>query len=74
MLSQSTVTRAPQARQARANCENLNYMTLESQARLSGDILKNSLSHYSDILVRSLVYSGCSRPEDDGNVVIMDGV
>ena len=65
---------APHTRQARVSGENLNYVTLAPQARPSGEILNYLLSHYSDILVRSLVYSGCSRPEDDGNVVIMDGV
>ena len=41
---------APQARQARVSDENLNYVTLVPQARPSGEILNNSLSHYSDIL------------------------
>ena len=39
MLSHSNATLAPQARQARASGENLNYMTLAPQARQSGDIL-----------------------------------
>ena len=38
-------TLAPQARQARAGGENLNYATLALQARPSGEILYYSLSH-----------------------------
>ena len=51
-------TLAPQASQARASGENLEYMTLASkarQARPSSEILDYSVSPYSDILVRSLV-------------------
>ena len=43
-------TLVPQARQARASDENLNYTTLAPQARPSGKILNYLLSHYSDIL------------------------
>ena len=39
LLSHPNATIAPQARQARASGENLNYMTLAPQARLSGEIL-----------------------------------
>ena len=52
------MTQVPQARQARASGENLNCMTLAKQARQvkqSGEILNYSMSHESDILVRSLV-------------------
>ena len=35
LLSHTNVTLAPQARQARVSDENLNYMTLASQARRS---------------------------------------
>ena len=49
-LSHPNATLAPQARQARASGENLNYMTLAPQARLSSEILNYSLSCYSDIL------------------------
>ena len=48
------MTLAPQARQARASDENLNYVTLAPQARPSGEILNYLLSRKSDILVRSL--------------------
>ena len=47
LLSQPNATLAPQARQARASGENLNYVTLAPQARKagpSGDILNYSLS------------------------------
>ena len=37
-LSQPNATPAPQARQARASGENLNYETLAPQARPSGEI------------------------------------
>ena len=37
-LSHPNATLAPQARQAKASSENLNYMTLAPQARLSGEI------------------------------------
>ena len=50
LLSQPNVTPAPQVRQARASCENLNYVTLAPQARPGDEILNYSLSHYSDIL------------------------
>ena len=43
-LSHSNATLAPQARQARASGENLNYVTLVPQARPSGEILKYLLS------------------------------
>ena len=49
-LSHPNATLAPQARQARASGENLNYVTLAPQARPSGEILNYWLSHYSDIL------------------------
>ena len=49
-MSHPNATLAPQAMQARASGENLNYMTLAPQARPSGEILKYLLSHYSDIL------------------------
>ena len=45
LLSHSNATLVPQARQARASGENLNYMTLAPQARQdrqSGDILNYS--------------------------------
>ena len=57
LLSHSNTTLAPQARQAKASGENLNYMTLVPQPRPatpSREILNYSLSRYSDILVRSL--------------------
>ena len=38
-------TLAPQAKQARASGENLNYMTLAPQARPSGEMMNYSLSH-----------------------------
>ena len=53
LLSHPNATLAPQARQARASSENLNYMTLAPKARQvkpSGDILNYLLSRYSDIL------------------------
>ena len=49
LLSHSNATLVPQARQARASGENLNYVTLAPQARPSGEILNYSLSHKSDI-------------------------
>ena len=49
-LSHLNATLAPQARQARASGENLNYMTLAPQVRPSGEILNYLLSHHSDIL------------------------
>ena len=39
LLSHPNATRAPQARQARASGENLNYMTLAPQAR-QGQVVK----------------------------------
>ena len=57
LLSHPNAMLAPQAMQARASGENLNYMTLAPQARQarpSGEILNYLLSCYSDILVRSL--------------------
>ena len=59
MLSHPKATLAPQATQAGASGENLNYVTLAPQARQarpSDEILNYSLSHYSDILVTSLCY------------------
>ena len=50
-LSHPNATRMPQARQARASGENLNYVTLAPQARPSGKILNYLLSHWSDILL-----------------------
>ena len=53
LLSHPNETLAPQARQAMASGENLNYLTLAPQARQvrsSGEILNYSLSRYSDIL------------------------
>ena len=44
LLSQPNATLAPQARQARASGENLNYVTLAPQARTSGEILNYLLS------------------------------
>ena len=47
LLSQPNVTPAPQVRQARASCENLNYVTRASQARQaspSSEILNYSLA------------------------------
>ena len=47
LLSHPNSTIAPQARQARASGENLNFVTLAPkarQARLSGEILNYSLS------------------------------
>ena len=52
-LSRHIATLAPQTRQARAGCENLNYETLAPharQARPSGEILNYLLSRQSDIL------------------------
>ena len=43
-LSHPNATLAPQARQARASGENLNYVTPAPQARPSGEILNYSLS------------------------------
>ena len=57
LLSHPNATLAPQARQARASGENLNYVTLVPQARPSGEIFDYLLSHKSDILVTSLVES-----------------
>ena len=57
-LNPPNATLAPQARQARASGENLNYVTLAPQARqarLSVEILNCLLSCKSDILVRSLI-------------------
>ena len=45
LLSHPNATLVPQARQARASGENLNYVTLAPQARPSGKILNYSLSH-----------------------------
>ena len=48
LLSHPNATLAPQARQAKASSENLNYMTLAPQgrqARPSGEILNYLLSH-----------------------------
>ena len=53
MPSHPNATLAPQARQAKASGEILNYMTQvpqEGHARPSGEILNYSLSRYSDIL------------------------
>ena len=53
LLSPPNATLAPQARQARASGENLNYVTLAPQARqarLSVEILNYLLSLYSDII------------------------
>ena len=44
LLSHPNATLAPQARQARASGENLNYVTLASQASPSGEILSYLLS------------------------------
>ena len=52
-MSYPNATLAPQAMQARASGENLNYATLApqaSQARASDEILNYLLSRYSDIL------------------------
>ena len=49
-MSHPNATLAPQAMQARASGENLNYATLAPQARPSGEILNYLLSRYSDIL------------------------
>ena len=49
LQSHPNATLAPQARQARASGENLNYMTLAPQARKArprGEILNYMLSHY----------------------------
>ena len=43
-LSHPNATLAPQARQARASGENLNYVTLAPQARLRSEILNYSLN------------------------------
>ena len=43
-LSHPNATIAPQARQAKASFENLNYVTLASQVRPSGEILNFLLS------------------------------
>ena len=45
LLSQPNATLAPQAKQAMASGENLNYVTLAPQARPSGEILNYLLSH-----------------------------
>ena len=48
LLSQPNATLAPQARQAKASGENLNYVALAlqtKQARPSGEILNYSLSN-----------------------------
>ena len=50
LLSHSNATLVPQARQARASGENLNYMTLAPQASIGGEIVDFLLSHYFDIL------------------------
>ena len=50
LLSHSNATLVPQARQARASGENLNYVTLAPKARPSGEIFNYSLSCKSDIL------------------------
>ena len=57
LLSHPNPTLAPQARQARASGENLNYLTLAPQARPSGEILNYSLSWYSDILSMIIAWS-----------------
>ena len=44
LLSHPNATLAPQAREAKASGENLNYVTLAPQARLSGEILNYLLS------------------------------
>ena len=46
-LSHPNATLVLRARQARANCENLNYV---HDTSASGEILNYLLSHYSDIL------------------------
>ena len=58
MQSQPNATLAPQARQARASGDNLNYVTLVPQARPSGEILNYLLSHYFDILSMIIGWSG----------------
>ena len=55
LLSHPNATLVPQARQARASGENLNYVTLAPQARQRGEILNYLVSYYADILVRSFV-------------------
>ena len=45
LVSHPNTTLAPQAKQARASGENLNYVTLAPHARPSGDILNYLLSH-----------------------------
>ena len=60
-LSHPNVILAPQAMQARANGENLNYSTLAPQARPSGESFNYSLSHYSDILK----YDQCAEGTND---------
>ena len=64
LLSHLNATLAPQARQAQASGENLNYVTLARQARQArprGEILNYSLSRYSDFSQLCIMISVVSR-------------